>query len=82
MGMDSTTWDKALTNQKVTLQVVDRQAGLNWGWQCRASAGRDLGSGHLVPNWIRRQPLGGQLRRPSQVSEHLGVKPKRLPVGG
>lgn len=30
MGMDSTSWDKALTDQKVTLQVVDRPAGLNW----------------------------------------------------
>ena len=30
MGMDSTSWDKALTNQEVTLQVVDRPAGLNW----------------------------------------------------
>ena len=30
MGIDSTSWDSALTNQKVTLQVVNRPAGLNW----------------------------------------------------
>ena len=30
MGMDSTTWKNALIHQKITLQVVDRPAGLNW----------------------------------------------------
>ena len=30
MGIDSTRWSASLTDQVVTLQVVDRPAGLNW----------------------------------------------------
>ena len=58
MGMDSTSWDKAWTDQKVTLQVgpssrpqLVRKRG--------ARAGRNLGSGHAVPNRSRGQSLGG-----------------------
>lgn len=30
MGMDSTSWENALSQEQVTIQVVDRPAGLNW----------------------------------------------------
>ena len=30
MGIDTTRWSKALAGQEVTLEVVDRPAGLNW----------------------------------------------------
>ena len=30
MGMDSLAWNRAVVGRTVTLQVVDRPAGLNW----------------------------------------------------